>query len=531
MAIIRDVTLPQVRWRNRYQNVGSSVLVKSGSINFDINQGLQDLVSDARTNGMRANIHHFAFRFKITWTEVPGAIFDMAIPFEQIACCFNLKTVVPAAPKYLYPVSTSMMYVDIDSRVVNPMCQDLFIEEQFGTTRYAPVQTNDEGKNWIGSGSQGFGIFGKYDSNAADPWGNSSRFLDVCTPAVGGRTFTREYVVLLPCCERSNAIGWDPTVIDSMPAELFTLATNKAIFTVDNKFPLWIDDVMAVKIAGVTTKPTGVAVEVALDAYIQYDLDTDVYHHGVSWQADTISVNASGQTFPADYYRHIAVYPMVSTYSDGDMPNLQFKPHNFSAASPPFDSDSAQITWTYDSEKVYPTGGARNYYRDAISDYNSGSKTGNNPNLFYEKGKGMLYVGGKSTLASPTVESDNNFLLTMGYMTQFPILPIAFSIPGALGRGPGFFAKPGGTQNGSHSMQVQLGGWALSSDMISTTRAIYDAGSQNFDDQKQFIEKLSVYGANAPTANAMPAFKPLVDNVTSSRASLFAPLVPWVAKR
>ena len=531
MAIIRNPTLPQVRWRNRYQNVGSSALVKSGSISFDLNQGLQDIVSDARTNGMRMNIHHFAFRFKIAWKNVPGAASNLAIALEQLLCIFNLKTSVPAAPKYLYPVSTPFMYVDIDSRVVNPMCQELFIEEQEGTTRYAPIQTNDDGLSWKGSGSQGVGVFGKWDSNAADPWGNSSRFLDAATTAIGAVSYEREYVVLLPCCERSNARGWDPVVIDSVPSELFTLSTNKAIFTVDNKFPLWVDDVMTVKIGGVDTKPTDVAVTVSLDAYCQYDLNTDDYHRGVTWQADTISVNASGQTFPADYYRHIAVYPMITQYTDNDMPNLLFKPHNFSAGVPPFDSDSAQLTWTFDSEKVYPTGGTRNFYRDAISDFNSGSKTGNNPNLFYEKGKGMLYSGQKSTLTGGTVESDGNLKSAIGYMTQFPVLPLAFSIPGALGRGPGFFAKPGGTGNGTHSMQVQLGGWALTSDMIGTTRAIYDAGSQNYEDQRQMIEKLAVYGANAPTSSAMPAFKPLLDDVTSSRAPLFAPLVPWVAKR
>lgn len=529
--LINNPTIPIPRWRPRYYQVGSFALgaLGTGDGTFDLNQGLNDLATNARTNGMRSYIHHFVLRIKLKYPTVVNPI-PLATIFQNILSLMWIKTSTSVIPTYLWPNQTDLTTAELDGLSVNPICYNIARKEQEGTTRYPVNYANDDyGDNgglalvdpneYVGVGALSKVISGKPNNVPNDTWNCASRFLTLGDSGAIG-DIEKEYFVCIPACTRSGTPGIDPVFVDRLPTEVFTSPNVKALFNVGVAKGSNLAEALTVN--GVA--PATVEATVSLDAYVCFDLATDTYRHGVTWHSDVIAMTPSGQTVPTDLYRQIAVYP----YPQGKVLDATiatyFNPWDFEALTVPFDRDDARVLWTINGVNAWPSTD-RNFVRELVSDYNSGEDTVNNPGLYYERGKGMLFSGKNSSRISATVQRNLNYQNTVGLMTHMPILPLAFTNPSAVGFAPGFFGLPGSS---NITLQIQLLTFNLSAGMVAATRKIVYAGSNNWSNQRDAIRMYEVYGSSVQNAQ-MPSWQPHLDSTSSARAALYSVIVPEFA--
>ena len=521
--IASSPNIPVTRRRPRYYTVDSFTLVTaSGRVNFDLNAGLNDVATDARSAGQRAYIHHFVVRIGLEYKDVAGEAGNFSILFTNLLAAMSIKTKVPLLTSYLWSNETRLHHAELDGLSVNRYAVAIQRQLQAGTSRY-PVNYGNDDFAQHGAVSNGFGtgsilINGKPDEVTNDTWNCSSRFMNICTNAGVANGFTREYSMVIPATIKSGA-PVHPLYVDRLPMEIFTSSAQKAQFNIGFANSLTLSDVLR---AGAT--PCGaLKMTISLDAYVVFDLATDPFAHGVTWQSDPFAINATGQTPGADFYRQIAVYPPSydTAQTDGLATGLFFNPYDFSTIN--WDSDSSRVQWQVNGVNIWPST-ERNFARELVADYNSSEDLMVSPGLYYERGLGNTFTSGAGTTGGGTVVNPN-YVSVLGKMTHMPILPLAFSNPAQVGFAPGFFGTPG---DANTSLQVSLLQWSLTPDMINSTRAIVMAGTTNWRNQRDNIRMFETYGSNA-RGNASAAWRPFIDNPNSSRAALFEPLMAETA--
>ena len=529
--LINNPTIPIPRWRPRYYSVGSFNLglLGTGGGTFDLNQGLNDLATNARTNGMRPYVHHYVLRIKMKYPTLFNPI-PISTIFQNILSLMLIQTSVPSIPTYLFPNEVDLTTAELDALSVNPICYNIARKEQEGTTRYPVNYANDDfadtaglvpldPNEYVGVGATSKMVSGKPNNTPNDTWNCASRFLTLADNNVIG-DIEKEYFVCIPACVRSGTPGIDPVFVDRLPLELFTSPNAKALFNV--KVRPGANLAQALTVNGVT--PATLDATVSLDAYVCFDLSTDTYRHGVTWHSEAIAITSSGQTVPTDLYRQIAIYPAFKGKILDATVSTFFDPWDFAALPVPFDRDDARVLWTINGVNAWPSTD-RNFIRELVSDYSSGEDTVNNPGLYYERGAGHLFSGLNSSSISATVQRNPNYRHTVGFMTHLPILPLAFTNPSAVGFAPGFFGLPGSS---NITLQVQLLGFALNAGMVSSARKIVYSGSNNWSNQRDAIRMYEVWGSNVQNA-AQPRWQPHLDSTSSARAALYSVIVPEFA--
>lgn len=510
-----------------YYEVGSQTFVSSNpnaSITFDLNQGLEDFASATRSFGQRLKIHHFAFDFEFDYENVVAGD-TVNILLNNILALLQLKTSVPLIPDYLYQEATTMDIVHLEQPIVNPTCSDLLCELTDGTSPLAPIYSSH---NFTAANIQSYGLSqlltGKPFGSPQDTYNCASKLFNLSTTAAQPDNISVRYQVAVPCCNYSNNARMDTTLADTMPAEIFTSPSGKALFTIsyaDNTKIL--DTILGVDVGGVFTLIKDLAVTIKLYAYCLFEEDTDPYCHGVTWKSTAMAMKNTGDTVKPDYYRLGYVgLPPADTYADGIALKLQSRPFDFSALPvSPFNTN-ARVNWNLDGKNLWPSTD-RNYARSLFQDWNAGNKVGSHPRLYADMERGInVFVGPTSALSTPTIPQLPGFYNTHGILSFCPILPLFYSIPGRNAFAPGFIQMPGT----DCSPQVTLQKWTLSNDMVQAFRSILLAGSENALKQRETIRRYCIYGSSARSGVSSGQWTPTLDSFVSRRSSLYSLLVP-----
>lgn len=538
MASLQNYKVPRPKWPRHWEESSYYNLVTGSTqntVSFDLNLLFNDIAAEARTNMKRAYVTGFAFLLNVT-CKVPGgigqAVLSRSILLKNLEAVFDITTSTPNFPNNYYQSSTNFSYVDIDARVNNPDIYSYIGELDVANTRYPEVYSNSAvatpfpgDVDNVSSGSAL--ISGKPRVNPQDPWGCASSFIMLNTNAGGLTTFSDDFVIPMPVCIKSGAMGYDPVKVDRLPLEVFSSPNQKAIFTIspNNK-----RTALQVLTALATGPVQDLVIDIALACYIDYDEHDDPYAHGVTWQNSSIAINAAGGTIPADFYRLIAIYPQIIEYKDpgrggaSEVASLMFKPFDWNTEFN-WQDDGSKIQWNWNGADVFP-GKSRPYLRKIVQAWAQNGNAGTSYKLYYDK-EGVLFCGTYSGLGSPTVEVNDNFTAISGYMTFMPIFPLAFTNPAARGFAPGFMCTPG---EAGQSMQIQIMGTTMSDAMITCARKITMAGSQNWILQENVLRQFEVYGQYSAEMSMNVRWNRLLDSTGPVRATLFEPVLPSVAK-
>lgn len=524
-AVNASPNIPVMRSRPRYYEVGSFNLAgpdPSGRVNFDLNAGLNDVATDARSRGLRPYIHHFAVRIKIGWTNRDHLGANASVLFVNLLAAMSIKTKVPLLTSYLWSSETALHIAMLDGLSVNRWACQFQRFLQAGTTRYPVNYGNDAvagGALAEGSGSGSQLINGKFDSVTNDTWNCASMFMDIGTSNALPYAYEREFTFVIPATVKSCS-RISPLYVDRLPMEIFTSSTQKALFDIGFMGANKLSDVLQ----ATGQACAALSMIVSLDAYCVFDLKTDDFAHGVTWQSDPFAINSTGQTPGPDFYREISVNPptLSKAITDGAATGLFFDPFDFQSIG--WDNDASRVQWQVNGVNVWPSN-SRNFARELVADYNVGEDDGVNPALYYARNGGNTFSSPNTTYPAPT-QKNYNFFSLLGKATHMPKLPLAFTNPGQIGFAPGFFGTPG---DANCALQVQLLQWALTADMVKATRSIIMAGSTNWSKQRDNIRALEVYGANVQ-GQQMPSYRSLLDNPNSSRSRLYEPIVAETAR-
>lgn len=540
MVTQNNIRTGYIKKNPSYFVVGSSAFNladASESITFDCNQGLEDFASSIRALGERLKIHHFVLNFRFNYNPVINAASTGAFTVQNILALFQLKTSVPLIPEYLYQEATAMHIVHSEGPMVNPVCSELMSELEDGNSPYPAVYS---GLFSSATPSQAFAdqyvssplYNGKPYTSPADTYNCASKPFFLGSNAVAAVNTDRTYGVFIPCCNSSNATMMDPILADTMPAEIFTSASGKALFTISyaDKSKIFTD-VAGILVPAVPdpvfTPVSDPTLTIELLAYCLFEEDSDPYVHGVTWRSGSMAFNSVGDTVKPDYYRVIYVgLPPAEDYADGIVTKCQVAPFNFSSlAVSPF-SDVARVNWNVDGKNVWPSTD-RNYARMLFQDWNAGERIRSNPRLYYDVVNNInVFAGTSSSLGSATIPLNGNFQSIQGLLSYCPILPIAYSIPGRSAFAPGFIQMPGTDT----TPQIKFQAWNISADMSRAVRAITLSGSENALKQRDVIRYYCMNGSSKRSAGGTGNWIPMIDNPTSRRAAFYSILVPEMCK-
>lgn len=524
-----NINIGYIKKLPAYYEVGSQVFATANpnaSITFDLNQGLEDFASATRSFGQRLKIHHFAFDFEFSYQTVPNAPPDTNILFNNILCLLQLKTSVPLIPDYLYQEATTMDIVHLEQPIVNPSCSDLLTELTDGTSPLPAIYgshnftTND-------IDDYGFSVLlnGKPFGSTQDTYNCASKVFALANQGVAGQEINIRYQVAMPCCNFSNNSKMDTTLADTMPAEIFTSPSGKALFTIN-----YVDGSKTLNNtlgitngAGAQEFVKNLVLTIKLYAYCLFEEDTDPYCHGVTWKSTAMAMKNTGDTVKPDYYRLGYVgLPPANTYSDGVCTFLQSRPFDFSALPVSPFSTNARVNWNLDGKNLWPSTD-RNYARALFQDWNAGNRVGSHPRLYADMERQInVFCSPASTLGAPNIPRLPGFVTTRGILSFCPIIPLFYSIPGRNAFAPGFIQMPGT----DCSPQVTLQKWTLSNDMVQAFRSILLSGSENALKQRETIRRYCIYGSSARSGVSSGQWTPTLDSFVSRRSSLYSLLVP-----
>lgn len=492
------------------------------SVTFDLNQGLNDFASATRSFGKRLKIHHFVFKFDVDFVAVIVNP-PVSILFNNILSLLRLKTTTPLIPDYLYQEPTTMDIVHLESFMVSPICYQLTSELDNNSIPKSVIDAYDNSFSSHVAEMNPKVVNPNSNNDPNDTYGFASKFVPI-----GWGTndpVIRSYFVCIPCCIYSNPVSRDYVYTDTLPAEIFTSPSGKALFTIsldDNSKPL--SSIMGLVVSGTFTQVSNLNIKISLYAYCSFEESDDDFIHGVTWKSASMAMKNTGDSIKPDLYRvgYIGL-PQASTYSDGNATMLQSRPFDFASLSVNPFSDKAYINWIIDGNNVWPSS-ERNYAYELVRDWNLGFRTNSNNRLMlnYSSNQSNLFISPSSSLTG-----NKNSIITgvAGYLSYAPFFPLFFSHPGRKGFAPGFLQIPGEDV----SIQVQLSKWTITDAMASRFRAITMSGSENWSKQRDTIRRFCINGASNDN-KGIGTWHPLLDRGGSIRDKLFSIVVPEYCK-